>query len=141
MSCTEAGPYPFAKDLQPPAPQVATPLPGFHVPIDVVFALGQGDVAQGVAMLQHFMLPPMPGARDWFPLEPDPDSAEAIKFATEACGALYSALNALRARGFLKISDQMLGYYATPWRSPWPVLAEAERLRQVACNHRQGPCA
>jgi hypothetical protein len=41
-------------------------------------------VAQGVAMLQHFMLSPMSQARDWFPLEPDPESAEAIKFATEA---------------------------------------------------------
>jgi len=68
MSRTDAGPYPFAEDLQPPAAQVATPLPGFHVPMDVVFALGQGDVAQGVAMLQHFMLSPMSQARDWFPL-------------------------------------------------------------------------
>jgi hypothetical protein len=40
----------------------------------------------------------------------------------------------------LKISNQMLDYYAAPWRSPWLVLAEAKRLRQVACNRPQGPC-
>jgi hypothetical protein len=83
----------------------------------------------------------LPQARDWVPLEPDPEATEAIKFATEACGAFHSALDALRAGGFLKISDQMLDYYAAPWQSPWLVLAEAERLRQVACNRPQGPGA
>jgi hypothetical protein len=78
-------------------------------------------------------------ARDRFPLEPDPETAEAIKFATQACGAFHSALDALRASGFLKISEQMLDYYAAPWQSPWLVLAETERLRQVTCNHPARP--
>ena len=86
MSRADADPNPFAEDLQPLGPQVATPLPGFH----------------GRALLRA---------------------------------------RCARARGFLEVSDQILDYYATPWRSPWPVLAEAERLRQAACNRPQGPCA
>jgi len=54
--------------------------------------------------------PSVTSARLVPPFEPDPESVAAIKFATAACGAFRSALDAFRARGFLKISDQMLDY-------------------------------
>jgi hypothetical protein len=58
------------------------------------------------------------------------ETAEEIP---EAMKLLYSALDALRAIGFLKCSDELADYWVTRWKSPWLDAVEAKRIWREAC--------